>query len=75
MMTFIITQAWRNNVKIVFGNLSSVLTYLHIVSGVVCVVCPFTGEEKLAALSQNLEVQNTLVPVAISVRMIRSDLL
>jgi len=29
--------SWRNNVVIAFGTLSSFLTYLHIVSGVVCV--------------------------------------
>ena len=40
-------HSWRNNVVIAFGTLSSLLTYLHIVSGVVCVVCPFAGDEKL----------------------------
>ena len=40
---------WRNNAVIAFKNLSSfqVLTSLHILSGVICVVCPFAGDEKL----------------------------
>jgi len=29
-----------------FGTLSSFLTKFHIVSGVVCVVCPFADDEK-----------------------------
>ena len=40
-------HSWRHNVVIAFGTLSSFLTYFHIVSGVVCVVCPSTGDEKL----------------------------
>jgi len=36
-------HSWRNNVVIAFGTLSSFCTYLHFVSGVVCVVCPFAG--------------------------------
>ena len=39
-------HSWRNNSVIAFGTLSSFLTYLHIVNGVVCVVCPFAGDEK-----------------------------
>jgi len=41
------SQAWRNNVVIAFGTLSSLLTQLDIMSGVVCVVCPFSGDAKL----------------------------
>ena len=37
----------RNYEVIVLGALSSLLTWLHIVSGVVCVVFPFAGDEKL----------------------------
>jgi len=33
--------SWINDAIIAFGTLSSFLTWLHIVSGVVCVVCPF----------------------------------
>ena len=47
MIAFIITLAGRNDVVIAFGTLSSFLTLLHIVSGVVCVVCPFAGDEIL----------------------------
>jgi len=36
-------HSWRNNVVIAFETLSSVLT----VSGVVFLVCPFAGGEKL----------------------------
>jgi len=42
MFAFIITLG-----VIAFETLLSFLTYLHIVSGVVCVVCPFVGDEKL----------------------------
>ena len=34
-------HSWRNNVVIAFGTFSSFFTQFHIVSGVVCVVCPF----------------------------------
>jgi len=47
-------HAWRNNVVIAFGTLASFLTYLHIVSGVVCVVCPFADDEKLKNIHVDL---------------------
>jgi len=50
-------HSWRNNVVIALGTLSSFLTYLQIVSGVVCVVCPFAGDEKL----KNIHVDLTLL--------------
>ena len=37
-------RSWRNNVVIAFGTLSSFLAKLHIVSGIVSVVCPFAGD-------------------------------
>jgi len=40
-------HSWRNNVVIAFETLLTFLTQLHIVSGVVCVVCPFAGDEQL----------------------------
>jgi len=46
MIAFIITL-----VKIRILRLSS---FLHIVSGVVCIVCPFTGDEKLNNVHVNL---------------------
>jgi len=45
---------WRKNVVIAFGTLSFCLTQLHIVSGVVCVVCPFAGDEKLKNIHVDL---------------------
>ena len=39
--------SWRKNVVIAFGTLSSFLNQIHIVSGVVCVVCASAGDEKL----------------------------
>jgi len=47
-------HSWRNNVVIVFGKLSSFLTQLHIVSGIVCVGCPFAGDEKLKNIHVHL---------------------
>jgi len=41
-------------VVIAFGTLSSFLTWLHIVSGIVCVVCPFAGDEKLRNIHVDL---------------------
>jgi len=32
---------WRNSIAVAFGTFSSLLTRFNIVSGVVCVVCPF----------------------------------
>jgi len=40
-------DSWRNNEVIAFGTLSSFRSHFHIVSRVVCVVCPFAGDEKL----------------------------
>ena len=40
------SHSWRNNEVVAFGTLSSFLTQLHIVSGVVCVVCPFADGSK-----------------------------
>ena len=40
-------HSWRSNVVIAVGTLSSYLTYLHTVSGIVCVVCPLAVDEKL----------------------------
>ena len=37
-----------------FGTLSSSLTQLHLVSGVVCVVSPFAGDEKLENIHVDL---------------------
>ena len=37
-------HSWRNDVVIACGTLSSFLTQLHIVIGVVCVVCRFAGD-------------------------------
>ena len=47
-------HSWRNNVVFAFGTLSSFLTQFHIVSGVVCVVCPFAGEGKLKNIHVDL---------------------
>ena len=47
-------HSWRNNVVITFGTLSSFLMQLHMVSGVVCVVCPFAGDEKLKSPAPEL---------------------
>jgi len=44
----------RNNVIIAFGTLSSFLTQLHVVRGVVCVVCAFTGDEKMKNIHVDL---------------------
>ena len=43
-----------NNVVIALGTFPSFLTYLHIVSGVVCVVCPFADDEKLKNIHVDL---------------------
>ena len=40
-------HSWRNNVVIAFATLSFFLTCLHIVSGVVCIVYPFAGDENV----------------------------
>jgi len=44
----------RNNVVIAFGTLSFFFTLLHIVSGVVCIVCLFAGDEKLKNIHVDL---------------------
>jgi len=39
--------SWRKNGAIAFGTLLSFLTYLQIMNGDVCDVCPFPGDGKL----------------------------
>ena len=46
-------HSWRNNVVIAFGTLLSFLALLRIVSGVVCVVCPFAGDENLDGVTHS----------------------
>ena len=46
-------HSWRNNVVIAFGTLSSFF-YLALMSGVVCVVCPFADDEKLKNIHVDL---------------------
>ena len=47
-------HSWRNHVVTAFGTLSPFLTYLHIVSGVVCGVCTLAGDEKLKNIHVDL---------------------
>ena len=44
-------QYWKYNVVIAFGTLASFLTQLHVASSVVCIVCPFAGDEQLVTMS------------------------
>ena len=47
-------HSWRNKIVIAFETLSSFLTKLHMVSGIVCIVCPFADDEFLKNIHVDL---------------------